>query len=257
MPGATPSLTDLDARIARLRTTVIVLALAVAGLLAWQVTGRSPRVLVAERLDIVEPDGTLSLVLSNSRRVPVATIDGEVLLGDQAAERMDPAIIFFDGKGTEVGGMLFGTRETEDGYTAIRHLSLDAYRQDQTVVLSHRQTPQGAVAGLTVWDRPWDKPLPDALRALGLEMGATRAEMQQAIQALPEEDRDARLRALFGVQRVFLGSNAADDATLVLHDGQGRPRVRIVVPLEAEPYLAILDADGNAVARLGAAPDAR
>lgn len=247
----TVSLADLRAEIARLRLVIAALAVALAGCTIWLAsrTPSLPAVLSAERLDIVEPDGKLAFVLANSERPVAGTIDGKVLMEGQEEERRGvPSFIFFDGKGDEVGGMILGVREGPDGYTATRHLSLDGYKQDQTVVLAHYQSAEGYSAGLRISDRPSGSML-DALGELGLEPGASREAMQSALAALPEDGRAERLRELFGVSRLFLGS-ANGTASLVMRDGAGRPRVVIDVPEEGAPSLRFLDADGNEVSRL-------
>lgn len=247
------SVETLTHAVRRLEITVVTLAVALAGTLTWIVVrgAPAPDVLAVERLEIVEPDGSLAFVLANSQRPVGATMDGEVLLEGQEEERRGvPSFVFFDGKGDEVGGLLTGVRSTEDGYSATRHLSLDGYGQDQTVVLAHYQDPTGSMAGLTVSDRPLDVSMLEALGELGLERGPTREEMQAAVQAIPEEGRAARLRELFGVQRLFLGSTRSRDASLVLRDGQGRPRILIEVPVDGEPSIRILDEAGNPVLRL-------
>lgn len=247
------SVTTLTHAVRRLEIAVVALGVALAGALTWIVVrgAPAPDVLSVERLDIVEPDGSLAFVLANSQRPVGATMDGRVLLEGQEEERRGvPSIVFFDGKGDEVGGLLTGVRSTDDGYSATRHLSLDGYGQDQTVVLAHYQDPGGSTAGLTVSDRPLDQSLLGALGELGLEPGPTREEMQAAVQAIPEEERAARLRELFGVQRLFLGSTRSRDASLVLRDGEGRPRILIEVPAEGDPTIRILDEAGNPVLRL-------
>jgi hypothetical protein len=207
------------------------------------------QVIRVERLEIVEPDGTLAFVLANSHRPAVATIDGQVIMAGQEEERRNPSFIFFDGKGDEVGGMLF-TTGTGGDRTASRQLSLDGYKQDQTVVLAHHQNARGASSGLHVSDRPVDRTLFDALAELGLRPGATRQELQAAMMALPAEERGPRLGELFGVQRLFVGSNFADDAVLRLNDGAGRPRIIIAVPKDGEPYIRVLDPAGSVVLQL-------
>lgn len=245
---------ELHRTVRSLKLVVGVLALAVAGLGAWMVSESrgTPTVLAVERLDIVEADGTPALVLSNSQRVPPATLDGQVIMGGQEEERRGaPGIIFFDGRGDEVGGLIFGNLEDEDGtFRAMRHFSLDGYKQDQTVVIHHYQDPGGAVAGISVTDRPWDTPMFEAMATVGLEPGATREEIQRAFMEIPEEDRDRLARELFGVQRLFLGSSREDQAALVMRDGQGRPRIWIAVPLDGDPSIRILDEDGEVVATL-------
>ena len=141
----------LQGQLIRLRRMVVVLALLWLAPVMWLATRvlSIPAVLSVERLEIVEPDGTPAFVMANSQRPTAATINGQVIV-EAEARRGIPSIIFFDGKGDEVGGMLFGVRETANGYRATRHLSLDAYKQDQTIVLSHNKDPRGATSGLTM-----------------------------------------------------------------------------------------------------------
>lgn len=233
-------------------TAIAVLGLALSATVAWILMTDSgmPDVLTAERLEIVEPDGSLSMVLANSQRPAVATIDGKVLMEGQDEERRGtPTIVFFDGRGDEVGGMMFGVRETGDGYSAIRHLSLDGHNQDQTVVLMHYQNPEGSTSGLRIVDRP-DVSILDGLARLGLSAGASREQLQAAIQALPEEGREARLHGLSGTNRAFLGSTPGGEATLTLRDGEGRPRIVIEAPRDGEPSIRILDEEGDVLLRL-------
>ena len=248
-----PGSHDLNAQIIALQRMVAVLSLILLGSVAWLASRepRLPAVLTAERLDIVEADGSLAFALANSQRPAVATMDGEVLMGDQADQRRGiPSFIFFDGHGDEVGGLVMGAQVSDDGYSAVRHLSLDGYKQDQTVVLSHYQNPGGSSAGLRISDRPEELSLPEAFAELGLQPGATNAEMQAAIQALPEQGRNERLAELFGVPRLFFGSDRQRNASLVMHDGEGRPRLTITVPSEGEPQIQILDQSGTPVLTL-------
>lgn len=237
----------------RLQWVVAVLALAWVTTMVWLLVERgNPAVLSVERLEIVEPDGKPAMVFANSQRPIAATLDGKVIMQGQEEERKGiPSIIFFDGKGDEVGGILMGVTETEDGFYATRHLSLDGYKQDQTVVLSHYQNPNGSQSGLIVSDRP-SSHMAKAYERLGIEMGATRQELRAAIEALPDEVRRQQLRELFGTQRAFLGSTFDDTATLVLRDGEGRRRVVIEVPRDGDPSLVILDEAGEPVTRLPA-----
>lgn len=245
----------LRGELTRLRRVVAVLGIALGGCVIW-LSLRAPAlppVLTAERLDIVEPDGNLAFVLANSQRPVAATMDGQALMEGQEEERRGvPSFVFFDGKGDEVGGLLAGVVATLDGFSATRHLSFDGYKQDQTVVLAHYQSASGSSAGLRISDRPQDLSLLDALRELGLEPGAARADMQAAVEALPEEARAARVRELFGVSRLFLGSGGDRSASLVMRDGMGRPRILITVPEVGEPSIQILDEEGEAVVKLPA-----
>ena len=230
---------------------VVVFAFAFSGAVSWlaMTPVSATDLLRVERLEVVEPDGSLSMVLANSRRPAVATLDGQVLMEGQEEERRGtPSITFFDGKGTEVGGLALGVTEQSGSYRAIRHLSLDAHDQDQAVVLMHYQNPDGSTSGLSITDRP-DHSLVDALAELGVSAGASREQLQAALESLPEEGRQARLRKLFGTPRAFLGS-IRGEASLELRDAEGRPRIVIEVPHDGEPAIRILGEDGAILSRL-------
>lgn len=242
----------LQRQLTVLWTAIVVLGLGLSATVTWiLITNASaPEVLTAERLEIVEPDGSLSMVLANSQRPPAATVDGQVLLDGQDEERRGtPSMIFFDGKGDEVGGMTFGVRETANGYNAIRHLSLDAHNQDQTVVLMHYQNPEGSTSGLRIVDRP-DISMLDVFAQFGLSAPVSREQMQAALAALPEGEREVRLRELGGANRAFLGSNPGGEATLTLRDGAGRPRIVIEAPRDGEASIRILDEEGTTLLQL-------
>ncbi len=101
------------------------------------------RVFEAERIDIVEEDGTTRLVISNSAR----------------GRRHSPGLIFYDDDGDECGGLTFGGRRIDEGHAAGAALMFDQFKQDQVVGISHNDTPGRRWAGLAVWDRP-EEPLP-------------------------------------------------------------------------------------------------
>ena len=214
----------LRRQVTLLWVVIVVFAFAFSGAVSWlaMTAASAPAVLRVERLEVVEPDGSLSMVLANSQRPAVATLDGQVLMAGQEEERRGtPSITFFDGKGTEVGGLALGVREQSGSYRAIRHLSLDAHNQDQAVVLMHRQDPDGSTSGLSITDRP-DHSVFDAVAQLGVSPRGVERGTAAALQSLPEEGREARLLELFGTPRAFLGSTRGGDASLVLHDGGGR-----------------------------------
>lgn len=240
------NLENLQKSLRALKLVVVILALGWLGTLGWLLSGNVPLpdVIKTERIDIVEADGRPAMVLANSQRPIAATLDGKPVMEGQEEERRGmPSIIFFDGKGDEVGGVLMGSIETEDGFMAGRHISLDANNQDQTVVMAHYQDENGSSSGIRISDRPAQHMF-ESYEALGLEPGATREELSAAIMSIPEAERQARLRELFGAQRAWFGSTRSGDASLVLKDADGRNRVVIEAPAEGAPSITLLDASG-------------
>lgn len=245
-PGPTRS------RVRRLEYAVVLLSVALLATVGWIAlrSTSTPEVLTVERLEVAGADGQPAFVLTSSDRPAVATLDGDTILADQAEVRRSPHLIFFDGHGDEVGGMTFNNETTDEGFSATRHISLDGYKQDQTVVLHHYQDSSSAYSGLSVSDRPQNLSIREAVQQLGLTLPATRAQLDSAIASLPDESKPDTVRTLFGTSRLFVGSNRDGEAVLELRDATGQPRIRIGVPEEGAPYFRVLNTDGEVVERL-------
>src|ERR1041384_8832650 len=87
-----------------------------------------------ERINIVEPDGKLRMVISNRPRSIGPIYKGKPF-GYPGGTRQ--GIIFFNDEGTENGGLtLTGQRGADGKYQASTHMSFDQFDQDQIVVLN-------------------------------------------------------------------------------------------------------------------------
>ena len=101
-----------------------------------------------ERINIVEPDGKLRMVISNRPRSIGPIYKGEPF-GYAGGNR--PGIIFFNDEGTENGGLTLRGARTPDGkYQASTHMSFDQFDQDQIVVLNNFDDNGKRQAGLTI-----------------------------------------------------------------------------------------------------------
>jgi hypothetical protein len=242
----------LERKVARLTTAFAGLAVLWVLTVGWVALDRSalPAVVSVERLEIREPDGSLAFALANSAHPTVATMDGEVLLADQAAERRHPNFIYFDGNGDEVGGLMLRTVDGPDGPSVSRFMTFDGMDHQEVLVLGHNQGPAGSTTGLRVFQHAPGATLIGGLRDVGAEPGATRAELQAAIAAIPEDERAERMRSLLGITRLELGTSLEGEAGLTLHDAEGRPRIVLETPADGEPSLRFLDENGETVLRL-------
>ena len=104
-----------------------------------------------ERINIVEKDGRVRLVIANSERQAVTVVDGKALLPNR---KRDAGLIFFNDEGDENGGMTWSGRTDNGAARASAGLSFDQYKQDETVTLRYTQNGTERLAGLTVADRP-------------------------------------------------------------------------------------------------------
>jgi zona occludens toxin (predicted ATPase) len=86
----------------------------------------------------------------------------------------------------------------------------------------------------------------EGLGKLGLQPGGPRARLSKAIEAIPESQREARLREILGIGRAYFGTTRDGSAVLELRDGEGRRRVVIETPKAGRPSIRLLDEHGNA-----------
>jgi hypothetical protein len=194
-----------------------------------------------ERINVVEKDGRLRLILTNQERSPDNIIEGKTFKPRHGPR--PPGLYFFSDKG-ECGGLVFHTAEAgKDGtYSAGSALLFDQYRQDQTVGILYNDNNGERSAGLQVWDRP-DSPL------------WKLAEKLAEIDKLPEgsEKKEAMKKLLAAnpsATRVFVGKSRERSAVVLLADGKGRPRLRMAVAAEGGATIEFLDENGKVVHRL-------
>ena len=132
---------------------VLTVAFAATALLAfgpWR-TGDF-RELTVERLNVVEPDGTLRLVISNHDLIPGIIVRSE----ERALDRSQAGMLFYNDEGSEVGGLIFGGHRNAEGEVVDSGVSLsfDKYESNQIVSLYGVDDSKNKFAGLSVADSP-------------------------------------------------------------------------------------------------------
>lgn len=139
-----------DEELAHLRAQVEELRRTVSELLESQRRTRFGAIDV-ERINVVEPDGTLRLTISNKMRAPDPVVGGKPFKrsgGNQAG------LIFFNEAGDECGGLIFGGTQEEGRPAASALLAFDQFQQDQIVGILYSDEHGQRMAGLKVWERP-------------------------------------------------------------------------------------------------------
>ena len=196
-----------------------------------------------ERINVVEPDGKLRMVISNRPRSIGPIYKGKPF-GYPGGTR--PGIIFFNDEGTENGGLTFsGMRNADGTFRSGLHLSFDQYNQDQVVVLNYNDNNGSRQMGLAFGDRP------------DLDIFDLVAQRDSIMKLPASPARDEKLRqwaAPNGVplyaERVYVGRNRSKAAVLNLSDRAGKPRIRMMVDSMGVPSLEFLDAQGRVISRL-------
>ena len=195
--------------------------------------------ITVERINIVDADGTLRMVLSNKDRMHPGVIDGKTI------DRPRPVagMLFFNDEGDEVGGLTYTGRERDGERRASSGIAFDQLKQDQIVALSYSERDGQRTAGLEVWDRS-DTRLSDLVGKLNaankIEEAAAR---EAAIRAI-------RAAAPAAPRRVFVGKNAERAAIVSLADANGRVRLTLAVDPGGEASIAFLDEQGKVLQRM-------
>jgi hypothetical protein len=219
--------------------TLIVVVLATAAF--RQAAPQKFEHITVQRMDIVDADGTLRMVISNKDRMHPGQLDGKVIVRPRPVAGM----LFFNESGDEVGGLTFTGREVNGVRQANAGIMFDQYKQDQTIGFTYSEGGGRRTAGFQVWDRP-DTGLGELIDKLNAANKIEdRAERDKALAAI-------RAAAPPAPRRVFVGKNGERAATVSLADANGKPRLTLTVDAAGNPRIEFLDEAGRVMSRLPA-----
>ena len=182
-----------------------------AGLLVGCAVSRNAKFdeITVQRIELVEPDGTLRMIISNHAKFPGIIVRGK----EQAFDRPQAGVLFYNDEGSENGGLIFGGYRNAKGEVVDSggSLTFDKYDANQIVQLAGVDDKDDKFAGLMVGD---SKP--------GGESPT----------------------------RIWVGHNADKTATIALMDGQGRKRLVMEVAESGAARISFLDANGKVLNQL-------
>lgn len=103
-----------------------------------------------QRINIVEPDGTLRMVIASHARLPGIIVKGH----EQGFDRPQAGMLFYNDEGSETGGLIFGGHRNARGEVVDSggSLSFDRYNANQVVQLLGVDDHEDRMAGLAVSD---------------------------------------------------------------------------------------------------------
>ncbi len=203
-----------------------------------------PDEITVQRINVVEPNGQVRLIISGKARAPDGVIDG-VTFKRQGGN--SAGMIFYNDEGDEDGGLLLAGATVAGHPAAGAALLFDRYNQDQTVGIMYDEGDGRWSSGLHVWDRP-DSPLSQAIPRIDSLERLSPAEQKKGIQAL----RDS---GLIGTRRVFVGRSDDSAAAVRLSDRRGRPRLLLRVAADGTPRIEFLDEGGKVIRALTSRPE--
>ena len=162
--------------------------------------------ITVHRINVVEPDGTLRMVISNHDKLPGIIVKGK----EKPFDRPQAGMIFYNGEGSENGGLIFGGRKNDKGkiVNSGGSLSFDKYGANQIVQLLGVEDSEDKLAGLIIMDSP--------------------------------SGNDNR-------RRIWVGRGGDGTAAIALMDAEGRKRILMQVTSDGSPSLSFLDDKGTVV----------
>ncbi len=193
-------------------------------------------IITARRINIVEPDGTVRLTISNRADFPGGWIHKKE---SPRPDRRDAAgMLFMSEEGTEQGGLIWGASQLPDGTIENHgHLSLDQYEENQIFALDAGQEGKEKFSRITITDQG-NYPIDEKRKA------------EDRIGKLPEDKQDDAWTEFFAthrhdVNRLILGRAPDGSVGLSLRDGSGKPRILLNVQSDGKAVLQFLDDNGN------------
>jgi hypothetical protein len=188
--------------------------------------------LTVKRLNVVEDDGTLRIVIGNSTHSRTAPMRGRLV--EHPGRNASAGLLFVNDEGTECGGLQYAGSRGAQGKEQMGYLTVDDYEQNESFRLGMVQGGGSSEKFVEFTDRP-DWSIADLVRDLGRAAPGEAAEIQARYAG----------HEGYGVSRMRLARETDGSVGLVLRDGEGRDRLRLVVPAEGEPVVEVLDAQGG------------
>jgi hypothetical protein len=195
-------------------------------------------IITARRINIVEPDGTVRLTISNRADFPGAWNRKKEY--SRADRREAAGMLFMSEEGTEQGGFIWGASQLPDGTIQNHgHLSFDQYEENQIFAIDAGQEGNNKFSRITMSDQG-DFPIEEKRKA------------NEEIDKLSLDKQDAAWDKFFAshrhdVQRLALGRSPDGSVGLKLRDGAGRVRIVLAVQADGKPVLQFLDSQGTVI----------
>jgi len=199
-------------------------------------------IITARRINIVEPDGTVRLTLSNRADFPGAWNRHKEYSRPDRTEAA--GLLFMSEEGTEQGGLIWGASQLPDGTIESHgHLSLDQYEENQVFAIDAGQEGRNKFSQITIADQG-DYPI------------AEKRKANEEIQKLPASRQDEAWSKFFAthkhdIKRLVMGRSPDGSVGFNLRDANGKARITMVVQADGKASIDFLDDSGKVVKSLG------
>jgi hypothetical protein len=201
-----------------------------------------------ERINIVEKDGTVKMVITNIDRFP----NGNIKINNRPtneSRKKRSGMLFFNEDGIECGGFIYDGQKDKNGHSSGLSLTYDQYDGDQVMQLLTQDYQKGdkrfVSSSLAFNDRP------------AKENQLKTAEIMKELEELGKKDPKVMQEKfkeyeeqgiIGGVPRVMLGKSRSQNNGLFLFDDKGLPKAMFYVDKNNIAKLDFYDDNGNIIA---------
>ncbi len=186
--------------------TVVLLVASIVFISNSNSSNKSFDEIQVQQIRVVEPDGTLRMIISNSKKLPGVIIHGKE---QEKVDRPQAGMLFYNDEGSENGGLIFGGSKNEKGeiVNSGGSLSFDRYDAKEEVNLIGVNDKVNKFAGVAISDsKPGDRDNP---------------------------------------QRIWIGRNPDGSSEIALMDGSGKKRIEFKVSENGESSITLSDTKGK------------
>ena len=198
--------------------------------------------LTVERINVVEADGTVKMLLTNTARFPTTEeVNGKVLNEDR---KKRSGMLFFNEEGKEAGGFIYDGSKNEHGHSAGMSLTFDKYDGDQVMQLLTVDEKRGdkriVRSGLAFNDRA-EFETQDRTREIMRELSQISDKAERRKKTSEYEAQGL----IGGAPRILLGKTSSQNNGLFLFAKDGTPRAMFYVDEHDQVQLQFMNAKGE------------
>lgn len=230
-----------------LRTFAITVALGVLTLSSVafkQSNDRRFGTIDVERINIIEKDGTVKMMITNAEHFPS---EGDSVNNRVYHKRTKRAgLLFYNEEGMECGGFIYDGAKTEKGHSGGLSLTYDQYDGDQVMQLittDDRVGDKRYKAGRLVFNDRGDHETKESTTKINEELKAINDPKERR-----RKYKEYKEKGLIGgVPRVALGQTVGRQNGLFLFDDRGEVKAKFYVDKDNNAKLEFYNEEGEVI----------
>lgn len=203
---------------------------------------RQFRTLDVERINIIEADGTVKMVITNAAHFPTK---GDSINNTVYHERKKRAgMLFFTEDGKECGGLIYDGTKDNNGHNSGLSLTYDQYDGDQVMQLLTTDSKKGdrriVSSMLTFNDRAVNE-TQNSNNLINQELEAIKDPAERR----KKYDQYVAQGRIGATPRIMLGKTRSENNGLFLFDDKGNYRAQFSIDKDNNVKLVAYDENGN------------